>query len=83
MEKIFTDQQLMNKLADRLGQTERVLSHNDLHLGNILICKKRKRVYLIDFEFAQFNYIGFDIGNFLNEWSTEYGEKAFEIRESW
>ena len=28
---------------------------------------------------SQFNYIGYDLGNFLNEWATQY-EEGFEIR---
>ena len=66
----------MKKLSKIFGQTERVLSHNDLNLGNVLV-SKNESVYLLDFEFSQFNYIGFDIGNFFNEWSTHYGEKDF------
>jgi thiamine kinase-like enzyme len=26
--------------------------------------------YILDFEFANFNYVGYDVGNFLNEWAT-------------
>ena len=36
-------------------------------------------IYLLDFEFSQFNYVGFDLGNFLNEWTTEY--ETFDIKE--
>lgn len=50
-----------------------------MHLGNVLI--EEGNVYLLDYEFSGFNYLGFDIGNFLNEWMTEYGEHTFEIRE--
>ena len=38
----------MAKLGKILADTERVLSHNDLHLGNVLITQHEK-VYLIDF----------------------------------
>lgn len=43
-----------------------VLSHNDAHPGNILITKSRK-VYLIDHEYACYNYLGFEIANFILE----------------
>lgn len=42
-----------------------VLSHNDAHPGNILI--QDRKVYLIDHEYACYNYLGFEIANFLLE----------------
>jgi thiamine kinase-like enzyme len=45
-----------------------MLCHNDCHLGNILSTSKEE--YIIDYEFCQFNYLGYDLGNFLNEWAT-------------
>ena len=47
-------------------------------MGNILMTPLK--TYLLDFEFSQFNYIGFDLGNFLNEWATQYSP-TFDIRE--
>lgn len=43
-----------------------VLSHNDAHPGNVLITQSRK-VYLIDHEYACYNYLGFEIANFILE----------------
>ena len=37
-------------------------------------------MFIIDFEFTQFNYVGYDLGNFLNEWATHYGTDYFEIK---
>ena len=42
-----------------------VLSHNDAHPGNILI--KENKVFLIDHEYACYNYLGFEVANFLLE----------------
>ena len=47
-----------------------ILSHNDCHLGNVL--DDGTNIYVLDYEFSQFNYIGFDLGNFFNEFTTEY-----------
>lgn len=43
-----------------------VLSHNDAHPGNLLITQDR-RVFLIDHEYACYNYLGFEIANFILE----------------
>lgn len=43
-----------------------VLSHNDPHPCNILINDNRK-VFLIDHEYCGYNYLGFDIADFLLE----------------
>lgn len=43
-----------------------VLSHNDAHPGNLLITQDRK-VYLIDHEYSCYNYLGFEIANFILE----------------
>jgi ethanolamine kinase len=72
----------MDRLRRLTSDMEWVLSHNDIHLDNVLIDEK-KNVFLLDFEFTQFNYIGYDIGNFFNEWAMDIEEKSFEIREEW
>lgn len=48
-----------------------VLSHNDVNMTNC-IWDGKKKITLIDFEFASLNYLGFDIGNLLNEAATQY-----------
>jgi thiamine kinase-like enzyme len=75
---VFNSAKVKEGLDKILSETERVLSHNDCHTGNIMITSER--IYILDFEFSQFNFIGFDLGNFLNEWAIEYGA-SFEIRE--
>eukprot|EP00177_Eucheuma_denticulatum_P003528 GFKZ01006376.1.p1 GENE.GFKZ01006376.1~~GFKZ01006376.1.p1 ORF type:complete len:355 (+),score=46.51 GFKZ01006376.1:325-1389(+) len=44
-----------------------VFCHNDLLCGNIMVGEKDNEVSLVDFEYAGFNYRGFDIGNFFCE----------------
>ena len=44
---IWKNSTIISKLKDILKSTERVLSHNDSHLGNILLTEKN--IYLLDF----------------------------------
>lgn len=69
--KVYGNEALMNQLSQLLNNSQMVLSHNDCHLGNFL--DNGSKLYILDYEFSQFNYLGFDLGNFLNEWATEYG----------
>jgi len=47
-------------------------SHNDLHSGNVLQLTKDGSFILIDFEYSDYNYRGFDIANYFNEMMFEY-----------
>ena len=52
-----------------------VFSHNDINTGNILVKEEtecREPVVLIDYEFASYNYRGFDLANHFNEWMYDY-----------
>ncbi|CAG9791938.1 unnamed protein product [Diatraea saccharalis] len=44
-----------------------VFAHNDLLLGNVIYNKEDGTVAFIDFEYATYNYQGFDIANHFNE----------------
>jgi len=44
-----------------------VLSHNDAHLVNIMHTEKKDKVYLFDHEYSCYNFIGFDIANYIIE----------------
>lgn len=44
-----------------------VLSHNDAHLINIMHTKNIDKVYLFDHEYSCYNFIGFDIANYIIE----------------
>ncbi|GMY35889.1 probable ethanolamine kinase isoform X2 [Fagus crenata] len=46
-----------------------VFAHNDLLSGNIMVNDEEEKLYLIDFEYASYNYRGFDIGNHFNEYA--------------
>ncbi|KAF3453676.1 hypothetical protein FNV43_RR04117 [Rhamnella rubrinervis] len=46
-----------------------VFAHNDLLSGNIMVNEKEDKLYFIDFEYACYNYRGFDIGNHFNEYA--------------
>jgi len=49
-----------------------VFSHNDLHSQNILELNEDKSFTIIDFEYSDYNYQGYDIANFFNETMFEY-----------
>ena len=51
-------------------------SHNDLHSENILCLKKNHRLLLIDYEYSDYNYRGYDIANLFNESLFEYHSGA-------
>lgn len=44
-----------------------VLSHNDAHLINIMHTKNIDKVYLFDHEYSCYNFMGFDIANYIIE----------------
>jgi thiamine kinase-like enzyme len=49
--------------------------HNDLNNLNILV--NPNDVYLIDYDYAAHNYIGYDIANLINETSFDYSKKQY------
>jgi len=46
--------------------------HNDLHEGNILRNTFDKSINFIDYEYAAYNYISYDIANHFCEWMFDY-----------
>ncbi|KAJ2908937.1 hypothetical protein GGI21_002385 [Coemansia aciculifera] len=46
-----------------------VFAHNDLLSGNIIMAESRDAVSFIDYEYAMYNYRGFDIANHFNEYA--------------
>ncbi|KAJ2721064.1 hypothetical protein GGI07_004207 [Coemansia sp. Benny D115] len=46
-----------------------VFSHNDLLSGNIIMSESQDEVFFIDYEYATYNYRGFDIANHFNEYA--------------
>lgn len=54
-----------------------VFSHNDLLANNILVKtpesgEDEQEICFIDFQYASYNYRGFDIGNYFNESAIDY-----------
>lgn len=61
----------LNQLKDVISQIESpvVFAHNDLLLGNILYNDCDNRVIFIDYEYADYNYQAYDIGNHFAEFA--------------
>ncbi|XP_066335329.1 probable choline kinase 2 [Miscanthus floridulus] len=75
-----TDRQAGSK-GDEIAVLEKTLSgveqsvgfcHNDLQYGNIMIYEETRQVTLIDYEYASFNPIAFDIANHFCEMAADY-----------
>lgn len=55
------------------GTPELVVSHNDIHEGNILqMSKQRTKLVLIDYEYCNYNYRGFDLSLYVTESAFDY-----------
>lgn len=58
-----------------------VFCHNDLQEGNILFNDKEadpdKRITIIDWEYGNYNYRGFDLANHFCEWAICYDDVTF------
>lgn len=72
------------KLTDMIRRTASgkvVLCHNDLHPENILQDKDTNEIYLIDYEYADYNYYEYDLANTVNELLITYGSNRFSIQD--
>lgn len=49
-----------------------VFAHDDLQYGNILRLRTTGELVVVDFEYAGYNYRGFDIANHFCEWMADY-----------
>ena len=70
--------ELRNHLIPRQKDMIR-LCHNDLNNLNIMITKDR--TYLIDYEYSKYNFIAYDIANFLSEGSINYTKESYPYFE--
>ncbi|KAM0010974.1 putative phosphotransferase with an alcohol group as acceptor [Helianthus debilis subsp. tardiflorus] len=61
---------LENELSQR--HQDVAFCHNDLQYGNIMIDDKTKTVTLIDYEYASYNPVAYDIANHFCEWAANY-----------
>lgn len=51
---------------------EIVFCHNDLQYGNIMIDDKTRTITLIDYEYASYNPVAYDLANHFCEWAANY-----------
>jgi len=64
-----------------------IFSHNDLLSANIIYDKEIDKISFIDYEYACYNYRGFDLGNHFCEFAgfdcdySKYPDRAFQL--SW
>ncbi|XP_073828793.1 ethanolamine kinase 1 [Musca autumnalis] len=64
-----------------------VFAHNDLLLGNVVYTESRKTVTFIDYEYADYNFQAFDIGNHFTEFAgvdtvdySRYPSRDFQLK---
>ncbi|XP_024397839.1 probable choline kinase 2 isoform X2 [Physcomitrium patens] len=71
----------INKLDDEINDLQRRLMkpdtrigfcHNDLQYGNIMVSEKDDSITLIDYEYASYNPVAFDIANHFCEMTADY-----------
>ncbi|XP_028781392.1 probable ethanolamine kinase [Neltuma alba] len=72
--KTISFQELHSAILELKGLTDRltspvVFAHNDLLSGNIMINEEEDKLYIIDYEYASYNFRGFDIGNHFAEYA--------------
>lgn len=72
----LADQSEQDFIRKVLPNEELVFSHNDLLTGNILVSEDKKDVRFIDYEYASYNFRGFDIGNMFRESLFDYTYKS-------
>jgi len=74
----------LDTLGDEVSELERKLStnqligfcHNDLQYGNIMIDEQTKLITIIDYEYASYNPVAFDIANHFCEMAADYHTEA-------
>ncbi|XP_051889993.1 ethanolamine kinase 1 [Pristis pectinata] len=76
----------MKKQLSNLGSPV-VLCHNDLLCKNIIYNEKEGQVKFIDYEYAEYNYQAYDIGNHFNEFAginevdySLYPDKGIQLK---
>ncbi|KAJ1826698.1 hypothetical protein LPJ56_002050, partial [Coemansia sp. RSA 2599] len=62
-----------------------VFAHDDLQYGNILKLQGTEELVVVDFEYAGYNYRGYDIANHFCEWMADYHHDVHphQLDESW
>ncbi|XP_076909584.1 putative choline kinase 3 [Bidens hawaiensis] len=64
----------IDTLENELSNHQQVVAfcHNDLHYGNIMIDDKTKTITLIDYEYASYNPVAYDLANHFCQWAANY-----------
>ncbi|KAK4440286.1 putative choline kinase [Sesamum alatum] len=71
----------LNILEDEISALEKNLStghqlvgfcHNDLQYGNIMMDEETRLITIIDYEYASYNHVAFDIANHFCEMAADY-----------
>ncbi|CAG8519653.1 5606_t:CDS:2 [Ambispora leptoticha] len=72
MERLYFEIQTLKQKLDSLN-SPLVFAHNDTQYGNILrLNDGSNELVVVDFEYAGYNFRGFDIANHFCEWSFDY-----------
>nr|XP_054761959.1 ethanolamine kinase 1-like [Lytechinus pictus] len=84
--ELITEANMLMSLVSNLGLPV-VFSHNDLLLGNIILNEEKSKVSFIDYEYAMFNYLPYDIANHFCEFPgieevnyDLYPEREFQLK---
>lgn len=78
-EELYSYEERIISMIKSISSIGISLCHNDLQKNNILVEKDTTDIRLIDFEYAGYNYIEFDIANFLCELSIDYDNNGFIV----
>ncbi|KAJ2760407.1 hypothetical protein IWQ57_006314, partial [Coemansia nantahalensis] len=85
LEMLHTELGELERLA-ALANSPVVFAHNDILSGNVVLAPSRDKVSFIDYEYAAYNYRGFDIANHFNEYAgfecdySRYPAKDAQLR---
>ncbi|KAK6318535.1 hypothetical protein J4Q44_G00118260 [Coregonus suidteri] len=87
IETLSDEMETLKRHLSQIGSPT-VLCHNDLLTKNIIYDNKEGMVRFIDYEYADFNYQAFDIGNHFNEFAgtsdTDYSlYPSPELQRDW
>ncbi|XP_054790830.1 probable choline kinase 2 isoform X1 [Prosopis cineraria] len=63
---------LENLISDSEGHQEIGFCHNDLQYGNIMMDKDFRSITIIDYEYASYNPIAYDLANHFCEMTADY-----------
>ncbi|XP_057976304.1 probable choline kinase 2 [Malania oleifera] len=66
-EEIFLLEKELSRDHQHIG-----FCHNDLQYGNIMMDEKTRSITIIDYEYASYNPVAYDIANHFCEWAADY-----------